>query len=371
MNAIDNLMEYRNNKEKYLPLIDHETEFFPERTEYDDVNIGWDCGFIRNRPYFLEAWATTGITMITIFLSTIGIEDYSVADLEKLLIEEGKIYTKREGYESPDFVPKPVDDNGNEFFSINIVVGLEDEPARIDGGGHLVPFNELNKLNGFSEEKEEAERQENFESVEDSEDEDEEGFFIDDDYFYRDDPSIGWKYYLKENNDGSAVFLVQDARDIDPFNSNYTISEYRFDAENWKKFKDLLNAENIKDEIFQRFYTVSDIDNWFDDEELFHFCQDNHIRKKFDRIETIWFRPEEETFMEMFERLCALEEHRDYVIPDEYPDHNYPKLEDGYWPLIIDMKEKTIREVHDKTAYEEYCENNPLMNYSEFKGFYF
>ena len=85
MNAIDNLMEYRNNKEKYLPLIDHEKKFFPFREETDDVNIGWDCGFIGNRPYFLECWATTGITMLTIFLSTTGIEDYSVEDLEKLL----------------------------------------------------------------------------------------------------------------------------------------------------------------------------------------------------------------------------------------------------------------------------------------------
>ena len=156
MNAIDNLMEYRNNKEKYLPLIDHEKKFFPFREETDDVNIGWDCGFIGNRPYFLECWATTGITMLTIFLSTTGIEDYSVEDLEKLLIEEGKIYTKKEGYESPEFVPKPKDGNGNEFFSINIVVGLEDEPERIGGGGHLVPFPELNKLNGFPDDYEET-----------------------------------------------------------------------------------------------------------------------------------------------------------------------------------------------------------------------
>ena len=75
MNALDNLMEYRNNPEKYLPLIDHDSKFFPSREETDDVNIGWDCGFIGKRPYFLECWATDGITMITIFLSTTGIED--------------------------------------------------------------------------------------------------------------------------------------------------------------------------------------------------------------------------------------------------------------------------------------------------------
>ena len=157
MNAIDNLMEYRNNKEKYLPLIDHETKPFAYRDKFDDVNIGWDCGFIGNRPYFLECWATTGITMLTIFLSTTGIEDYSITDLEKLLIEEAKIYTKKEGYTSPDFVPKYVDGSGNEFFSVNIVVGTEDEPTRIEGGGHLVPFPVLNELNGYPEDYEESE----------------------------------------------------------------------------------------------------------------------------------------------------------------------------------------------------------------------
>ncbi|MBR1744052.1 MAG: hypothetical protein IJ733_19745 [Lachnospiraceae bacterium] len=149
MKAIEHLSEYRKNKEKYLPMIDHHTKFFPERTEFEDVNIGWDCGFIGNRPYFLECWGTGGITMLTIFLSTIGIENYTVGELEELLIEQGKIYVKVEGYESPSIVPKLTDGNGNEFFSINIVVGLEDEPARIEGG-MIIPFEKLNEFNGFS-----------------------------------------------------------------------------------------------------------------------------------------------------------------------------------------------------------------------------
>ena len=145
--AIDCLMEYRNNRDKYLPLIDHETSLFRRVTETDDINIGWDCGFIGNRPYFIECWSPGGMTMITVFISTIGIEDYSIPELEKLLIEDAGIYSKKEGYFSPTLVPKFCDSNGNEFFSINILVGMDDEDAVIEGGGYLTSFRDLNKLN--------------------------------------------------------------------------------------------------------------------------------------------------------------------------------------------------------------------------------
>ena len=116
MSAIERLQEYRANKDKYLPLIDHETWYFPDRTEFDDVNIGWNCDFIGNRPYFLECWASDGTTMITIFISTIGIEDYTLEDIEKLLINEAKVYSKLPGYIPPEIGPKFEDSTGNEFY---------------------------------------------------------------------------------------------------------------------------------------------------------------------------------------------------------------------------------------------------------------
>ncbi len=152
MSAIECLKEYRENKEKYLPLVDHDTHYFPERDEFDDVNIGWDMGFIGNRPYFLECYASTGITMITIFMSTSGLERATEYDLERILIDN-KIYEPLENYESPE-CPRFYDDNDNEFFSINVVVGLEDEPDRIKGG-RLTPFSVLNELNGLTGEEEE------------------------------------------------------------------------------------------------------------------------------------------------------------------------------------------------------------------------
>lgn len=153
MKGIDAIREYRDNKDKYLPLIDHEKKHFQSRSYYSDghgydVNIGWNCGFVGNRPYFYECWATEGITMVTVFISTIGLEDASAKDLEKLLIDDAKIYTPVEGYSSPTVVPTFTDSNGNTFYSVNICVGVEDHPAVIDGA-LIYSFSELNKFNGY------------------------------------------------------------------------------------------------------------------------------------------------------------------------------------------------------------------------------
>lgn len=156
MKGLDAIREYRDNTEKYLPLIDHERKKFQSRTYYGDdlvydVNIGWNCSFIENRPYFYECWATEGITMVTVFISTLGIEDASDKELEKILVEDAKIYVPKDGYLSPTVGPKFTDSNGNEFYSINIFVGGEDDPAVIEGAS-IYSFSALNTFNGYDEE---------------------------------------------------------------------------------------------------------------------------------------------------------------------------------------------------------------------------
>ena len=146
MKSIEFLQHYRDNKQYYLPMIDHEKKHWSKSNDLGDINIGWDCGAIGRRPYFLECWVGEGITMITFFISTIGIEDYTTEDIEKMLIGAG-LYSKKEGYRSAKVVPV-VDSNYNEFFSVNIVVGLEDEDAVIDGA-IIYPFMQLNELNGY------------------------------------------------------------------------------------------------------------------------------------------------------------------------------------------------------------------------------
>lgn len=135
---------YKANKGKYLPLVDHAWKRFETRTVTGDVNIGWDVGIVKdNRPYFCECWAT-GYTVLTYFISTIGIENYSVEQIEKMLSDAGIVrYKLPRKYVTS--VKKFYDGNFNEFFSINIIVG-DDEGTYVEGG-NIFGFSKLNEFN--------------------------------------------------------------------------------------------------------------------------------------------------------------------------------------------------------------------------------
>ena len=379
MNAIERLKEYRANKDKYLPLIDHETQFFPDRTEFDDVNIGWNCDFIGNRPYFLECWATCGMTMITIFISTIGIEDCTLEEMEHLLIDEGKIYSKLPGYIPPEMGLKVADRNGNEFYSINIVVGTEDEPALIDGA-RICSFELLNELNGFNNDAPDDE---------DRDDADYEGDTFDtadynfgrstlemDDAEIEDEKSRDmytinrYKFCLKEKSNGSAMLFTQDLDDILPDNRMKTISVFRFDADNWSKIKAVLNVADPIYKFFRMFYAVTHIEDWFERKAFDQFCEENGIEYSYTRDSGFWFQPEKGLVGELLEFLEGFEKKDRYLIPDEFPDPMWKDVIDGYWPLEVDMRNKVVREVHGITVCASYCTQNVLMKFSDVKGFY-
>ena len=155
------LEEYRKYPEKYLPLTDHAWKHFEKvdyGTEwYDDpwYNLGWDAGLLEgNRPYFLECWATCGITMLTYFVSTEGIEGYGVPELLAML-EKAKLVKVLDPANPRTAVKKFRDDSGREFFSINITVGVEDETYV--SGGTMYPFAALNRYNRKREKEEKAE----------------------------------------------------------------------------------------------------------------------------------------------------------------------------------------------------------------------
>lgn len=142
---------FRLNPDRFLPIVDHAWKVFPEvdcGTEwYDDkeVNIGWDTGLLGpDRPYFLECWATNGITMLTYFVSAIGMEDASTEDLVKLLTD-ARLFRLLDPEHPRTSVMKFEDDRGNVFFSINVTVGIEDE-TYIEGGS-IFPFGPLNEYN--------------------------------------------------------------------------------------------------------------------------------------------------------------------------------------------------------------------------------
>ena len=145
------LEEYRTHPEKYLPLTDHAWKQF-EKVDYgeewyDDpwYNLGWDTGILAgNRPYFLECWATCGITMLTYFVSADGIGEYGAPELLAML-DKAELVQVTDPSRPRTEVMKYEDDNGREFFSINIVAG--DEEGTYVSGGMMYPFAALNRYN--------------------------------------------------------------------------------------------------------------------------------------------------------------------------------------------------------------------------------
>jgi hypothetical protein len=144
------LRELREHPDRYLPIINHAWKVFPERDDgtewYDDpeYNLGWDVGLLPgNRPYFLECWATCGITMLTYFVSVVGIEDAKDADLIQMLEDEGLFQILDPS--DPRTEVQKYDVDGNKFFSINVVVG--DEDNTYVRGGKMFPFPYLNEFN--------------------------------------------------------------------------------------------------------------------------------------------------------------------------------------------------------------------------------
>ncbi len=146
------LEDCRSHPEKYLPLISHAWRQFPsrEKNTYDpEYNVGWDAGILEgNRPYFAECWATSGITMLTYFVSTEGMEGRSREELLGMLEAAGLVRVK--DMTKPRTEVVVIQDDGRPFYSINIVVGIEDETYT--EGGMIYGFSRLNEYNRAREE---------------------------------------------------------------------------------------------------------------------------------------------------------------------------------------------------------------------------
>ena len=74
--------------------------------------------------YRVECWAQDQITSLTFFFSAEGLENYRDGDLLELLVEEGLIQLL-----SPNQhinAQRVIDRSSNELWSVNLVVGDED-----------------------------------------------------------------------------------------------------------------------------------------------------------------------------------------------------------------------------------------------------
>jgi hypothetical protein len=108
----------------------------PDRSDYTptraktaedpSLDIGWDEGFLTDgRPYRVECWAEEGVTMLTYFFSTRGLETYSSEQFASFLEAESLVqFLDGRRYVSA----MPITDAaGNRMWSVNVVVGDEDD----------------------------------------------------------------------------------------------------------------------------------------------------------------------------------------------------------------------------------------------------
>lgn len=101
---------------------------FRKTAENDDVlDIGWQEGVLSDgRPFRGEYWCQDQVSTITFFLSRMGLENATDADFQQLLETEGLLRFKPG--KARYVIARPfVDSAGNEMWSINVVVGDEDD----------------------------------------------------------------------------------------------------------------------------------------------------------------------------------------------------------------------------------------------------
>ena len=91
------------------------------------IDIGWCEGVLSDgRPFRAEMWAQDQISMLTFFFGTLGLEALGDGALFALVEKEGLVRPAPKA--APSFsVRKWSDPSGAEFWSVNVVVGTEDE----------------------------------------------------------------------------------------------------------------------------------------------------------------------------------------------------------------------------------------------------
>jgi hypothetical protein len=91
------------------------------------IDIGWCEGVLSDgRAFRAEMWAQDQVSSLTIFFSTLGLEALEPDEICSLVAQEGLV-SFEEGAESYCASDKYVDNSGQELWSVNIVVGVEQQ----------------------------------------------------------------------------------------------------------------------------------------------------------------------------------------------------------------------------------------------------
>jgi len=105
---------------------------FTKSPDNDQLDVGWNEGVLSDgRPYRIECWAQDQLTNVTVFLSSLGLEDASPQQLIDLLGNDRVVWFKPRSQPSAS-TAIIADAAGSAMWSINIVIGEADEPARAD-----------------------------------------------------------------------------------------------------------------------------------------------------------------------------------------------------------------------------------------------
>ncbi len=109
------------------------------KTQEDaSFDIGWDEGFLSDgRQYRVECWAEDGMTVLTYFFSTGGLENMTDAQFADFLEREDLI---RYPGEKSDAEAMPLTGaSGNDMWSVSVVVGIDRE-TYVEDHSKLRPY---------------------------------------------------------------------------------------------------------------------------------------------------------------------------------------------------------------------------------------
>lgn len=89
------------------------------------IDIGWCEGVLSDgRAFRAEMWSEANVSSLTIFFSTLGLEDLEPEEICGLVEAEGLVAFPEEG-ERHCAADKYYDNSGQELWSINIVIGID------------------------------------------------------------------------------------------------------------------------------------------------------------------------------------------------------------------------------------------------------
>ena len=102
------------------------------------LDIGWTEGILSDgRPYRAELWAQDQITVLTVFFSVLGLEDFDAAALSGLIETHGVVSFGR--LSAPISASLFQDEKENMFWSVNIAVG-DEESTFIKGSATIYSY---------------------------------------------------------------------------------------------------------------------------------------------------------------------------------------------------------------------------------------